>query len=34
MSESSRGVYLMTFIWGCVFVLSLVSLVLRIRAKE
>lgn len=34
ISESSRGVYFMTFLWGEVFLLSLVSLVLRIRAKE
>jgi hypothetical protein len=34
MSESSRGVYLMTVLWGGAFLLSLVSIVLRIRAKE
>ena len=33
MSESTRGVYLMTFLWGGAFLLSLVSLVLRVRAK-
>ena len=33
-SESTKGVYLMTFLWGGAFLLSLVSLVLRIRAKE
>jgi hypothetical protein len=34
MSEGSKGVYLMTFVWGGVFLLSLVALVFRIRAKE
>ena len=33
MSESTRGVYLMTFLWGGAFLLSLVSLVLRVKAK-
>ena len=34
MSEGSKGVYLMTFLWGGVFLLSLVSIFFRIRAKE
>jgi hypothetical protein len=34
MSEGSRGVYLMTALWGGAFLLSLVSFVLRMRAKE
>ena len=34
MRESSKGVYLMTFLWGGVFLLSLVSFFFRMRAKN
>lgn len=34
MRESGKGVYLMTVLWAGVFLLSLVSFVLRMRAKE
>lgn len=33
ISESAKGVYLMTVLWGGVLLLSLFSLVYRIRAK-
>ena len=34
IEERAKATYFMTYIWGCVFLLSLVLLIVRIRIKK